>query len=215
VFLCVSVTLCLKTMRNFEKYIEDLAEKLKQPLPGISAQQKMSPSHRHLFQVTQELTKAAVLILLFPENGQPHIVLIKRTDKDEPHGGQISLPGGRKDNADKTLEQTAIRECYEELGVPQESIHIIGALTPLVIPVSHYEVFPYIGRVESKPNWQVQKEEVAYCIEIPVADIYNPHTIKKETKNYKGLNVEIPYFLYKNEKIWGATAMILSEFISL
>ncbi len=202
-------------MKPFNNYITELTEKLKQPLPGISAQQKMSPSHRHLFQVTQELAKAAVLILLFPENGQPHIVLIKRTDKDEPHGGQISLPGGRKDNADKALEQTAIRECYEELGVPQESIHIIGALTPLVIPVSHYEVFPYIGWVESKPNWQVQKEEVAYCIEIPVADIYNPHTIKKETKNYKGLNVEIPYFPYKNEKIWGATAMILSEFISL
>ena len=202
-------------MQNFEKYIEELTEKLKQPLPGISAQQKMSPSHRHMFQVTQELTKAAVLILLFPENDQPHIALIKRTDKDEPHGGQISFPGGRKDDTDITLEQTAIRECYEEIGVPQESIHILGALTPLVIPVSHYEVFPYIGWVETKPKWQVQKEEVAYCIEIPVADLYNPHTIIKETKDYKGLNVEIPYFSYKKEKIWGATAMILGEYISL
>jgi len=202
-------------MKSFNSYITGLTERLKQPLPGFAAQQKMSPSHRNLFEVTRKLTKAAVLILLYPDNNLPHVVLIKRTNKDEPHGGQISLPGGRKDNTDMTLEQTAIRECYEEIGVMPESIHILGAITPLVIPVSHYEVFPYIGWVESKPNWQVQKEEVAYCIEIPVSELHNPQTIQIEIKEYKGLNVEIPFFSYKNEKIWGATAMILSEFIAL
>jgi 8-oxo-dGTP pyrophosphatase MutT (NUDIX family) len=202
-------------MREFEKYIEELAQKLKQPLPGFAAQQKMSPSHRSLFEVTQELTKAAVLILLYPDNSRPYIVLIKRTAKDEPHGGQISFPGGRKDDTDKSLEQTAIRECYEEIGVLPKSIHILGALSPLFIPVSHYEVFPYIGWIETKPKWQVQQEEVAYCIEIPVSELHNPQTIQIEAKDYKGLQVEIPYFSYKNEKIWGATAMMLSEFIAL
>ena len=117
---------------------------LEGPLPGESAQLKMAPTYRGSFPDQKEAIRAAVLALLYPSGGVAHLVFIKRNEYDGPHSAQVSFPGGAWEEGDDSLEQTAIRETREELGI-QDDIEILGALTPLHIPVSNFLVYPFVG----------------------------------------------------------------------
>lgn len=180
--------------------------------PGTAVQEAMAPSYRQLIPIKQPLVDAAVLVLFYPIDNQPHFVLIKRTPDDfSPHGGQVSLPGGKYENSDKDYLYTALRETGEELGISISSVSVLGELTPLIIPVSGYKVHPFVGYLTHSPQWSINSHEVSYLIEVPLQELINPENLCTETIVYKGKNHCIPYFRLRDEKVWGATAMILAE----
>ncbi|MDX1665406.1 MAG: CoA pyrophosphatase [Candidatus Promineifilaceae bacterium] len=154
----------------------------------------------------------AVLMLLYQKEAQTHIVLTRRRDDLQSHAGQISLPGGRRE-PQETAEAAALRETEEELGVPPAAITVLGALTPLYIAPSDFEVYPFVGWHKGPPRFMPQPLEVAEVIETPLALLLDEQTRAQETWQRNGLLLEVPYFQIGAHKVWGATAMMLSELI--
>ncbi len=185
------------------------------PLPGKKAQDKMLPPGVRNFSPPKTATPASVLFTLYPVMDEPWIVFIKRTEYSGAHSGQISLPGGKIEKTDKDFEFAALRETSEELGVPMEDIKIVGKLSLLHIPVSGFEVHPYIGILNTKPEWKTDANEVSYLIETPISNIIKPDAVKIELWNLRGAATEIPFYYINGEKIWGATAMMVSEFLEI
>jgi 8-oxo-dGTP pyrophosphatase MutT (NUDIX family) len=186
------------------------------PLPGERAQNKMVPKGiRNFPQNDNPPSSAAVLLLIFPVNSEPYTVFIKRTEYPGVHSGQISLPGGRIEATDVDLQHTALRETSEELGISSDNIKIIGKLSPLFIPVSRFEVNPYVGYTNYKPDWKPDFNEVTYAIETSIKELSSPQVVKSEIWHIHGNNLNVPFYHVKNEKIWGATAMIIAEFLEM
>lgn len=187
---------------------------MQKTLPGEAAQILMAPAFRGNSTDQDHPVRAAVLILLYPSREETHLVFMKRNEYPGPHSGQISFPGGAWEAADGTLEQTAIRECREEIGV-QEGIEILGALTPLHIPVSNFLVSPFVGWMEHTPVFFPDRTEVQYVIEVSLRELLDP-AIRDSEKLYHHMHpVEAPFFRVGSDKIWGATAMMLSEFLEV
>lgn len=157
----------------------------------------------------------SVLILIFPQNNKINIVFIQRTTYAGVHSGQISFPGGKPEPGDKDLIDTALRETEEEIGVSAKDIRILGKLTPLFIPVSNIEVYPVVGCISYKPEFKPDKTEVKSIIEIPLDYLLRPDIVKKKTTVIQNTNIQIPYFNFNGRHIWGATAMILNEFLEV
>jgi len=202
---------------NAESYV-DLIQKLKQffstsPMPGSEVQETMAPSYKKHIPVKHPIVDAAVLLLLYPIDDQPYFVLIKRTPDDlSPHGGQVSLPGGKFESSDITYLNTALRETSEEIGIPVNTIYTVGSLSSLIIPVSGYRVYPFVGYLNNKPVWSPNSSEVSYIIEVSIKELIQPENVHYETIIFEGNEHSIPYFKLVGEKVWGATAMILAEF---
>ena len=164
--------------------------------------------------------QACVLLLLFPKAGEWHVLLTERTSSDNPnmrHSGQISFPGGKLEADDVSLEACALRETHEEVGILQNSIKIIGQMTDLYIPVSNFQVFPFLAWTDSTPQYFPQISEVQDVIEVPLSILQNSKNIKmKDIRiNDELILKDVPYFDVYGHTVWGATAMILSEFLSL
>jgi len=187
---------------------------LQKALPGEAAQLLMAPTFRGSITNQDHPVEAAVLILLYPSQGETKLVFMKRNEYEGPHSGQVSFPGGAWEAADGSLEQTAIRECREEIGV-QESIEILGALTPLHIPVSNFLVSPFVGWMEHTPVFFPDRSEVQYLIEVPLRELLDPALRDSETRYHHKRPVKAPFYRVGSDKIWGATAMMLSEFLEL
>ncbi len=195
--------------------ITELKNRLREELPGSQAHILMAPEQvTDLPRISKDTTgKAGVLILLFPRKGELSIALIKRTEYPGPHSGQISLPGGKSEKDDRSLIITALREAREETGIETENIEIVGTLTPLYIPVSDLEVLPVVGYSEFQPDFEINTREVEYIILMPLKFLLSKENKKiMKTLNVRGESVTVPGFLFRDEYIWGATAMILSEF---
>ncbi|MFQ6607241.1 MAG: NUDIX hydrolase [Fidelibacterota bacterium] len=177
----------------------------------MQSQVRMSPSRR--FAREEPLTPplpAAVLILLFPEEDDWRFFLTERTQGVEHHRGQISLPGGTLERGESPLD-TAIRETQEELGI-QEKPEIIGQLSALHIPVSGFEVSPFVGWLGERPVLKPHLAEVARVHETTLVEFLDPECRKWEQRTFRGVDFDVPYFMLDGVKVWGATAMILSEF---
>ncbi|HOK98021.1 MAG TPA: CoA pyrophosphatase [Bacteroidales bacterium] len=173
----------------------------------------MAPSYKKHIPVKHPIVDAAVLLLLYPIDDQPYFVLIKRTPDDlSPHGGQVSLPGGKFESSDITYLNTALRETSEEIGIPVNTIYTVGSLSSLIIPVSGYRVYPFVGYLNNKPVWSPNSSEVSYIIEVSIKELIQPENVHYETIIFEGNEHSIPYFKLVGEKVWGATAMILAEF---
>ena len=201
---------------NLSELSEKLTRLTSAALPGPpSAWQRMAPEIRGFPPAGQASRKAAVMILLFPDDDGISFVLIKRTEGKGPHSSQISLPGGMAESNDKNPIETAIRETMEETGVIGKDIKISGKLTDLIIPVSNTEVSPFIGYLDYEPAFNPDPSEVDYLILVPLKTLLDPDIIETEQKSILGKPVRVPCFHLNGEKIWGATAMILSEFIDL
>jgi 8-oxo-dGTP pyrophosphatase MutT (NUDIX family) len=143
--------------------------------------------------------------------------VIKRVVVDgDRHSGQISFPGGRRENGEP-LQQTAIRESHEEVGTPVDSVQILGRLSELHIPVSNYIVHPYIGLIEKPYEYRRQASEVDAIHEVRIADLLDPtNRRRKDIRVPEGfLLKDVPYFDLAGEVVWGATAMIMSEFAAV
>lgn len=196
--------------------IDRLREKLAGPLPGRPAQERMTGRVRPMPEVVPENARdSAVLQLLFPLNGELHLLLIRRTEDGRAHSGQISFPGGRHEPEDASFMITALREAEEEVGIIQSEVEVLGALTPLYIPVSYFMVHPFVAWSERRPDYLPNKSEVSQIIEVPVAHLFNEaNKITTEVKpsSMPGLVLKVPaYNLLDGSFIWGATAMMLAE----
>lgn len=201
-----------------EIIIGEIKHNLKLTLPGLQAQLWMAPSFRgNLIESNHNSNsrKSAVLISLFPENGKLNTLLIKRTTYDGVHSGQVSFPGGKFDKVDESLIQTALREAYEEVGINPSNVEVLGTLTPLFIPVSNMEVLPVIGLLNTKPELHLNSHEVEFTITVPICHLKNPANHLVKDIIVKGYSIEAPYIKVDCEDVWGATAMIISEFIEL
>jgi NTP pyrophosphohydrolases including oxidative damage repair enzymes len=192
-------------------FISKLQQRLTEPLPGKDAQLKMAPSFRPDGDSSAKSVKAGVLILLYP-NPDLYFVLMKRPEYQGVHSGQISLPGGKFEVSDASLIETAVRETYEEVGVQPETISVLGTLSPLYIPVSETEVYPAVAYIDRKPVFKVDTNEVAYLIETPVHELLQTQNRKTRPYDSGRFSGIIPYFDIQGNVVWGATAMILSEF---
>jgi 8-oxo-dGTP pyrophosphatase MutT (NUDIX family) len=200
---------------SFKNVIELIRHELRKPLPGEESHNKMAPVTRSPINTDMSFQRGGVLVLLYPYDNRPNVVFMKRVEDNTPHSAQISFPGGRFESADKSLQVTALRETEEELRIPATRIEIIGHLTPLEIQVSNVEVKPFVGVSYNKPHFKPNPEEVDYLIEVNLKDMLKPDIIQKKNEFIKGIRIEIPYYNIRNNHIWGATAMILSEFLDI
>ncbi|MFH0756670.1 MAG: CoA pyrophosphatase [Bacteroidota bacterium] len=193
---------------------EHWKQALREKLPGEEAQLKMAPVFRGAFEHTSDPVPAAVLILMLPFRGETRLVFIKRNVYDGPHSAQVSFPGGAWEPGDLSLEDTALRETREELGITGK-IELLGSLTPLQIPVSNFMVTPFAGWMAERPAFHPDPVEVQYIIEAPLTTLQNPSNISSGTWQLHGRSIEAPFYMAGKEKIWGATAMMLCEFLQL
>lgn len=194
-----------------------LKQLLKANLPGERAHQKMAPSNRPLSSFAKEnassYKESAVAIILVHTGNSLEIVLIQRPEYEGNHGGQISFPGGKKENLDLNLYQTAVRECFEEIGVELHDEHFIGALTPVFIPVSSFHVETNLFYLKEQPTFNKDDREVDAIFTIKLEELMDDQNIKSTVINLPdNLKLkDVPYFDLENKVIWGATALILSE----
>jgi len=205
---------------EFERALAYLQKGLEKPLPGQIAQKSMSPlpvdPRRFNFNFSESPRKGAVLILIYPELNQAFFPLIKRPTYDGVHSGQIAFPGGKMDPEDENIIDTAIREAWEEVGVLPENVKLIGSISDLFIPASNFLVSPIIAYTESKPHFIPEVKEVDRIIETPLERLFDLETRKQKILDIDGrIKLDTPYFDISDEVVWGATAMILGEFIQV
>jgi 8-oxo-dGTP pyrophosphatase MutT (NUDIX family) len=204
--------------QQFDSTIAHLRAAFQEPLPGLTACMEMAPENRRHMQVEAAREKGcregAVLILLYPYENDIYTLLTVRSSTLRTHSGQISLPGGRIDPGESASD-TALRETYEELGIPPTTIEILGGLTQVYIPPSNYCLAPIVGISTTRPTLHPNPDEVAAVIELPARHMVGAANRVVEEWIIEGEPRRIPYFLFNEYKIWGATAIILSEFAVL
>jgi len=193
-----------------EKLPQRLKVALTRPLPGWKAQSRMIPEGRDILDSSRDLQPAAVLIALFTTDSGWCFPLIQRSVDGFAHSGQIALPGGRKEGTESATE-TALREAWEEVNINPEQVTILGKLSQLPIPVSRHLVQPLIGYLSEAPNLVPDPREVDKIFNVNVRELVELN-IKTEPRRFKEITLDIPYLEIQGHKVWGATAMILSEF---
>lgn len=199
----------------FETDLSKLEQRFLLPLPGKEAQFRLAPSFRPSMDESGAIQEAGVIILLYYKNNELHFPLIERPVYNGAHSGQISFPGGKTEATDKSIIDTALRECNEEIGVNASKIKVLGNLTNLIIPISKFEVHPVVGYWEGTISFSAQPEEVVSIIEVPLSAVLSETTLEYKKVIYEGIEGIIPFFNVCDKMVWGATAMILSEFIHI
>jgi 8-oxo-dGTP pyrophosphatase MutT (NUDIX family) len=187
---------------------------LRTRLPGEKAHRLMLPQGRDLYPEPgkNSILESSVLMLIFPDRGEINTCLIKRPAAMRNHGGQISFPGGRYEPADEHLSRTALRESFEETGTDENEVEIIGALTPIYVQVSNFRISPFVGWSEAIPHFKIDRREVDELYIIPLENFVRDTTFQSRTVNTPHGTFDAPGFYIDNLFIWGATAMIISEF---
>jgi 8-oxo-dGTP pyrophosphatase MutT (NUDIX family) len=200
--------------------LEALRSRLAGPLPGLDAQLRMAPRLSTGVvpgPAPENLRPAAAIVLIYPRDGSWHIPLTVRGLTLRHHTGQVSLPGGRIDHGE-SVEAAALREAHEEVGVNPANVEVLGRLTPLVIDVSGHLLHPVVGRTLERPSFQIATGEVHRLIEARVSHLLRPDAVKSERRRRSRPPREMmdaPYFEVDDAHVWGATAMVLAEFLAL
>ncbi len=176
------------------------------------ARKRMAPAPRGWRKRESAPTQAAVMVLLFRDDQERlHTVLTLRQAGLRGHSGQVSFPGGRQDPQDNSLTDTALRETGEEIGIFQDEIGILGGMPPLYIPTSHHDVYPTVGYCEALPRFRPNPQEVAEVFSFALDDLLHPRFKREERRMIRGCDVWTPYYAVCGHKVWGATAIMLSE----
>lgn len=188
-------------------------------LPGFSAQARMGHALRQDYrEAPSSVRHAAVLALLYPLVDRLQLLFIQRTSPPgDRHGGQISFPGGAYEADDRDARHTALREAEEEVGVAAGQVEILGEMTSLYIPVSNFLVKPFVGFTTQRPKFVPEASEVARIIELPFGDFFGERVTELRDKQlFNGMLLkDVPHWTVGGEAIWGATAMMVSELVSL
>lgn len=202
-------------MKEWRLHIENL---LHTSLPGEQSHKKMLPPERGLHVPpgkTDTVLPSGVLLLVFPEGQELYTCLIKRPTTMKIHAGQIGFPGGRQESTDDGPQSAALRETTEEIGLPSENIRILGKLTPLYVSVSNFMIYPFVGWISSRPHFPLNHREVDRLLFFPLLQhVRNPFTEIQEMNTSSG-KLHVPGIPFQDEFIWGATAMILAEFLDI
>lgn len=205
-------------MKFEEGFIEMLRGELAKPLPGEDAQYRLAPPYRQRltreYIAKQNPRVSGVMVLLYERNGLLNLAFTQRHTYQGVHSGQMSFPGGKKDEADSDLIETALRETEEEVGVTRSQIDLLGSLSELYIPPSNFLVQPTVGFVGGEIQFVPQPNEVEKVVEIPVDFFLDYSNINMQTEItiFDGNTVRVPAYHYNGHVIWGATAIMLSEF---
>jgi len=160
-------------------------------------------------------THASVLLPLFIKDGRYWILFMRRTHTVEYHKGEVSFPGGSVDAGDSSFEHTALRETFEEIGIPEEDTEILGQLDDMLTVTSRFIVHPFVGIVPFPYAFTLNKREVDYLIEVPLQFFLENARPEFVTMEYEGEAFETPAFIYEDTVIWGATQRILENFLGL
>ena len=201
---------------NYAEVISRLEDGLQRTLPGEAAQSLLAPRPRREWPPgfhASRIRNAAGLLAIFPREDLAHILLTVRADRLR-HGGQVSLPGGVVDEGE-TFEAAALREAEEEVGLAPQTVRVLGALTPLDIPVSGFRLHPIVGALASRPELRPSDGEVARILEIDLDHLFEASTIVETERTRDGRVLQIPAFSVDGEEVWGATAMVLAEFLTV
>ncbi len=185
-------------------------------LPGFDAQAArapMTPESRRRFPPAETRPRqAAVLLLLWPQAAGLHFVLTRRAADLRGHSGQISLPGGRSDPTDADPAATALRETQEELGIPASGVQLLGQLDEIYIPPGNFLVHPHVGALATAPDFRPCAAEVADVLTVPLARLFDAQLKRQSLRQIDGRDLQIPWYALGQQMVWGATAMLLSEF---
>jgi 8-oxo-dGTP pyrophosphatase MutT (NUDIX family) len=194
-----------------------IIQNLEKPLPGHETMLAIERNRRVLFdkKPDKNTKSSAVLILIHKDKDHLKISLIVRPKYDGKHGGQISLPGGKRESRDENLAQTALRETQEEIGVKAHHVKILGPLTEVFIGVSNYLVQPYVGYIDYLPDFYPDPREVERILHITLEDLSDPAKQGKKRILVQNTEMEVRGYTFEKEWVWGATALILSEFIEI
>jgi len=194
-----------------------LAARLQQPLPGWRAQSRFQPElsfGRHRGPSPANARQAAVLLLVYPEQGEWRIPLIVRPAHMPDHAGQVSLPGGVIEPGEDS-RQAALREYVEELGASAHDVEVLGRLSELYLFASNFHVSPWVGVVREAPRFRPSALEVERMLEVPLRHLADPTSHGQIERRHGGLSFAAPCYRFDGESIWGATGMILAEFVSV
>ncbi|GGD27753.1 NUDIX hydrolase [Hyunsoonleella pacifica] len=203
---------------NFDEFVTLLSKIKNIELPAESSHFKMVPPTRKDFakyskEQLENAKRAGVLALFYPNNiNETYFVLMLRKTYKGVHSAQVSFPGGKLEPDDKNIEETALRETFEEVGVPISDIEVIRPLSQVYIPPSNFCVQPFVGILEKPPVFKKEENEVEQIIEVKLSDLMNDDNFTQTTmKTSYSIGIEVPAFVLNGFIVWGATAMMLSE----
>lgn len=158
--------------------------------------------------------QAAALLLFYPQNDRLHLPLTLRTSHLPTHRGQVSLPGGAIDPTDASVAAAALREAHEELGIDPALVEVVGCLRSFYIPPSNFMLTPVVGLATQAPPLQPNAGEVELAFEVALDQLLDPATVVVEEWQMQGVTVRVPYYALAGQKVWGATAIALSELVA-
>lgn len=159
-------------------------------------------------------TPAAIIIPFFNINDEAHLLLTLRTDQVEHHKGQVAFPGGAREEQDNSLHETALRETHEEVGIPPEIVNIFGQLDDFPT-ITNFLVTPYIATIPYPYPHQINHQEVAEILEVPLDLFLSDQAFEMKEKDFEGNTYPVYYYYFKHAVIWGVTGFIINRFIEL
>jgi 8-oxo-dGTP pyrophosphatase MutT (NUDIX family) len=202
-----------------DSFIDQLQKHLYKTLPAMESQYKMAGSYRPVVSIEEAIEKqaktAGILILVTKMDEDFHFLMIQRTTYDGAHSGQMAFPGGKKEPQDASILDTAIRECYEEIGIHVSKSDILGALTPLFIPVSHFVVYPFLAYIDSPLQLIKDTTEVEEIYLFNIQDFFKSENIQDFSFQMQNQMMTVPSYQFQGQTVWGASAMILSEWFDI